>query len=105
MVQRGCSSGAAHGNLPGKLLDLEFWAREGGAERWEALLGEGEDPGSLRSLRRCTYAGRPFGEEAFLRAMEQRFHRQWRRGSFADALFPQKTAAPGQKSPLKLGIP
>ena len=32
--------------------------------------------------RRCTYAGRPFGEEEFVREMEERFHRRWRRWGF-----------------------
>jgi hypothetical protein len=36
-------------------------------------------------LRRCTYAGRPFGEEMFVQSMEQRFQRKWRRWSFEQA--------------------
>jgi hypothetical protein len=33
----------------------------------------------LIALRKCTYSGRPFGEEGFVSAMEERFHRKWRR--------------------------
>ena len=32
-------------------------------------------------LRRCTYAGRPFGDEEFLARLENRFQRNWRRWS------------------------
>ena len=34
----------------------------------------------LVALRKCTFAGRPFGDEAFVAAMEGRFQRKWRRG-------------------------
>jgi putative transposase len=30
-------------------------------------------------LRKCTYAGRPFGDEFFVAEMETLFHRKWRR--------------------------
>jgi len=33
-------------------------------------------------LRRCTYAGRPFGEEDFVARLENHFQRKWRRWSF-----------------------
>ena len=32
------------------------------------------------SLRGCTYAGRPFGEESFVSEMAKRFGRYWTRG-------------------------
>jgi putative transposase len=38
--------------------------------------------GQLPLLRRCTYAGRPFGEEEFVARLEDRFKRKWRRWSF-----------------------
>ena len=41
-----------------------------------------EELTSLRLLRRCTYAGRPYGEEEFVASPESRFHRQWRRWGF-----------------------
>ena len=31
-------------------------------------------------LRRCTYAGRPFGDEVFVQAVSERFGRHWQRG-------------------------
>jgi len=30
-------------------------------------------------LRKCTYAGRPFGDEEFIAEMEHRFERKWLR--------------------------
>ena len=66
-VEYAWSSAAAH--LSG----------EGGAGRWRELLEEREDPDQTRLLRKCTYAGRPFGEEEFLAAMEEQFQRKrWR---------------------------
>jgi hypothetical protein len=44
----------------------------------EKLAAEGSDSGS--ALQRCTYAGRPFGDEVFLKEMSQRFGRYWVRG-------------------------
>ncbi len=39
----------------------------------------------LNLLRRCTYAGRPFGDEEFLSRLEDRFQKNWRRWSFEKA--------------------
>jgi putative transposase len=44
---------------------------------------DGED--QLHLLRRCTYAGRPFGEEEFVTRLEETFQRQWPRWSFEQA--------------------
>jgi putative transposase len=33
-------------------------------------------------LRKCTFAGRPFGDEEFLTSMEQQFQRKWRRWAY-----------------------
>jgi putative transposase len=76
------SSAAAH--LLGapdrsKLLDLGFWERAGGVATWAGIHGSQSSSDQIRALRRCTYAGRPFGDEPFLEAMEQRFQRKWRR--------------------------
>jgi putative transposase len=90
------SSAAAHlgGEDSSGILDLDFWRQEGGAERWAALLATPEQMLILRLLRRCTYAGRPFGDEAFLKEMEQKFQRTWRRWSF-ESLGDTETAAAG----------
>ena len=64
------------------LADAEFWHQEGGAEAWQTLLTTPEELTSLRLLRRCTYAGRPYGEDDFVEALETRFQRKWRRWGF-----------------------
>jgi putative transposase len=78
------SSAAVHllGQADGsRVLDLEFWERAGGAATWaEMHAAEGRQE-QLAALRKCTYAGRPFGDEAFVTAMEEKFQRKWRRGA------------------------
>jgi len=61
------------------ILDLDFWRVCGGAEAWVAMHGAPEAEEEIKRLRNCTYAGRPFGEESFVTAMEERFGRKWRR--------------------------
>ncbi len=77
------SSAAAH--LLGtpdrsRMLDLEFWEQAGGAATWAEMHAVEGRQEQLVALRKCTYAGRPFGDEAFVAAMEGRFQRKWRRG-------------------------
>ena len=76
------SSAAAHlgGADRSGLLDQEFWNEFGGTDAWERLLASGSDPLDEERLRRCMYGGRPYGGEAFLQTMEERFGRSWRRG-------------------------
>jgi putative transposase len=78
------SSAAAHvsGHDPAAVLDLAFWTEAGGAERWKGLQASPEELIQLRLLRRCTYAGRPFGEDSFVTSLEEQFQRSWRRWSF-----------------------
>ena len=88
------SSAAAH--LTGekdasRVLDLKFWERAGGAQAWAELHGRPESPAEVMELRKCTYAGRPFGSEEFVREMEERFQRKWLRGDRGKAEFA-KTA-------------
>ncbi len=82
------SSAEAHltGNNPKGLLDMAFWEAFGGVESWRELLAEPEEPVEVRLLRRCTYAGRPFGEEEFVKSLEERFQRRWRRWGFERGL-------------------
>ena len=49
------------------VLDGEFWEAAGGADAWRRLHGRPDRVQEVRLLRRCTYAGRPFGEEEFVR--------------------------------------
>jgi putative transposase len=77
------SSAAAH--LVGKpdrsrVLDLEFWERAGGATTWAEMHAAESRQEQLLALRKCTYAGRPFGHESFVTSMEGKFQRKWRKG-------------------------
>jgi putative transposase len=65
-----------------QLADGEGWRQQGGVEGWRTLLAAPEDGADLRLLRRCTYAGRPFGDDAFVESLESRFQRRWRRWGF-----------------------
>jgi len=66
-------SSAAH------LSDPEFWREQGGVNTWSNLLMTPDDVITLRLLRRCTYAGRPFRGDPFVASLEGRFQRHWRR--------------------------
>lgn len=77
------SSAAAHllgTGDPSRLLDMRFWEISGGAEMWAELHREHCSEQQVRVLRKCTYSGKPFGEESFVCEMEDRFGRKWRRG-------------------------
>jgi putative transposase len=75
------SSAAAHLGKPdtSRMVDMEWWRREHGGIDWEQTLG-GADRGQSALLRRCTYAGRPFGDEEFVKAISEQFGRHWVRG-------------------------
>ena len=79
------SSAAAHLGLVKdrySLLDKEFWREQGGAEGWTELLATPEEALELRLLRRCTYAGRPYGESEYVAEFEAAFGRAWRKWGF-----------------------
>jgi len=75
------SSAAAHlhGHDETGLLDIAWWQEEGpvGAHWLESQAPGSSD--SAPELRRCTYAGRPYGEESFIEQMSARFGRHWKR--------------------------
>jgi putative transposase len=75
------SSAAAHtdGREAAGLTNLDWWRKEYEGMEWQQVLNgpEGEQ-GAL--LKRCTYAGSPFGDEAFVQAVSRRFDRHWQRG-------------------------
>ena len=67
------------------LLDRGFWEQNGGAQTWRELHASEAAEQQYPLLRRCTYAGRPFGDEAFVASLEEQFQRKWRRWSFETA--------------------
>jgi putative transposase len=77
------SSAVAHvaGHDDRRLLDMAWWGREGPRRsgEWAEMLNAGP-VGHPEELVRCTYAGRPFGTEAFVERMSARFGRCWTRG-------------------------
>jgi putative transposase len=74
------SSAMAHAAVsdPSGVLDMAWWAEQGAAD-WRHLMGA-RNPDSDTQLQRCTYSGRPFGDEAFVGEMSERFGRYWKRG-------------------------
>jgi putative transposase len=82
------SSAALHmAGLPEEgWLDAEIWRGRGGAAGWRKLLAGPEMAPVVHMLRRCTYAGRPFGGEAFVAEMESALHRRWQRWPFEQTL-------------------
>jgi putative transposase len=75
-----------------RILDLRFWERAGGEATWADLHASKSDADQMMALRKCTYSGRPFGEEPFLKAMEERFRRKWRRAAAEPMVKIAKTA-------------
>jgi len=76
------SSAAAH--LLGEkdrsgVLDMSYWERAGGARTWAELHAAPDNSIQVHAFRKCTYAGRPFGDEGFVEEMERRFQRKWLR--------------------------
>lgn len=79
-----------------EILDMEWWRREQ-PRNWEALL-QGEESQAEFVLRACTYAGKPFGEERFVREIGERFGRYWDRGRPRKAVKAATSTQPAEKS-------
>jgi len=62
-----------------QLVDMRWWGASGLKKEWQEVLDR-EDSDEVAALRASTYAGRPFGEEAFMAEVGARFGRQWNRG-------------------------
>jgi len=60
------------------LLDMHWWQKEG-PKNWNEVLAV-DRPEMVQQLRRCTYAGRPFGTEAFVVEIGNNIGRTWVRG-------------------------
>jgi putative transposase len=70
------SSARAHctGQDHSRLLDMQFFEREGGVANWRRLFCQAEDDSAYGALRKATHGGQPFGDPAF--AEQLRAHRQ-----------------------------
>jgi putative transposase len=75
------SSAAAHlsGIDQRGLLDMQWWLEQGRLPDWDEELAH-EDAETTTKLRRCTYAGRPFGSESLIEQISLQFGRSWTRG-------------------------
>ena len=79
------SSAQAHlvrGSDKSGVLDMEFWRSAGGVDCWRNMHDSLQLGEQTHFLRRCTYAGRPFGDDQFVTRMEETFQRKWRRWGF-----------------------
>jgi putative transposase len=61
------SSAYAHvcGKDPLRMVEMDWWAREGRRFDWPVLLNQVDDAETADRLKRCTATGRPFGDEEF----------------------------------------
>ena len=75
------SSAAAHLAGPDEfgVLDLDWWQQQRRQSEWAKALSI-DDAESTAALRRCTYAGQPYGSEDFVSSLSRRFGRYWKRG-------------------------
>jgi hypothetical protein len=85
-ISFSCPSAAAHAGATDAtgLLDPGWSLAAGISGDWDQYLQAGD---YHRELEQCTYAGRPWGDVAFVKQMAERFGRQWTRGR------PKKEAA------------
>jgi putative transposase len=75
------SSAAAHLRETDEfeLIDMRWWEASGAKKEWPQLLNC-DDSDAVAALRASTYAGRPFGDQAFMTEIGARFGRRWNRG-------------------------
>jgi len=75
------SSAAPHlgGSDEFAILDLDWWMQQGRRADWAAAL-RADNIEAAGALRRCTYAGQPYGSEDFVSSLSRRFGRYWKRG-------------------------
>ena len=74
------SSAAAHlgGQDASGVLDLHWWRAEA-VHDWACAIESGDDNEEM-VIRRCTYSGKPFGEDRFVAELSEQFGRHWVRG-------------------------
>jgi putative transposase len=75
------------------VLDLRFWEHAGGAATWREMYGAQIGEEEIERLRQCTYGGRPFGSDEFVRSMEEKFGRSWRGAMQEGAENPRNISA------------
>jgi putative transposase len=73
----------------GSLLDRTEWEERGGSEGWADMLVLAIEQRLVSLLRRCTFAGRPFGDEDFVREVEGKLGCHRRRLTYQQELHNQ----------------
>jgi hypothetical protein len=85
-------------------LDLDWWGHEAQGIDWlAALAAQAGDTDA--TLRRCTYAGRPYGDTDFVEALSERFGRHWERGRPRKKPGPAAESEPSRQFTLFAGQP
>jgi hypothetical protein len=62
-----------------QIIDMDWWRASDGRREWSKIIACEEDADAV-TLRASTYAGRPYGEAAFVADVAARFGRRWQRG-------------------------
>ena len=79
-----------------ELIDMRWWKTNTATAEWAQFLDR-EDAVATAELRASTYAGRPFGDEVFVKEVGKRFGRGWTRGR------PWKEGAGKTETPVEEG--
>ena len=71
------SSAAAHCGMTtaDTSLSMELWAKHWDSASWREYLTEGESEDEIQAIRQSTHTGRPLGEEAFVKNLEETMNR------------------------------
>jgi putative transposase len=97
---------SARSHLTGRdeygILDMGWWRQEAPMD-WDRVL-TAETPARLTTeLRACTYAGKPLGDEDFVRDIATRFGRHWTRGRPTKAARVRAAAPSDQFTLFEIG--
>jgi len=62
-----------------RLVDMDWWRQDSRSVAWGCTI-DAEELQAVATLRRCTFAGRPFADDEFVAECSARFGRYWERG-------------------------
>src|SRR5579863_2354473 len=62
-----------------RIVDMDWWRQDGRSADWAQAI-DAEELQAVATLRRCTFAGRPYGCDEFVEKMSVQFGRHWERG-------------------------
>jgi putative transposase len=70
-------------------LTMEPWSEHWTPSQWKEFLAAGETGAELKRIRQCTHTGRPLGEDAFVRGLEEATQR---------SLMPRRGGRPSKEA-------